>query len=79
MPARSRHQKKEVEEALNYAEAHGWTVDDRSGRGHASHVARCVGDCTVWVWHTPSNALNHARQIRRAVDNCPHAREVLDV
>ena len=75
MPARSRHQKKEVEEALQHAEAHGWTVEDRPGRGHASHVARCHVACTVWVWHTPANPANHARQIRRAVDNCPHATE----
>ena len=43
--------------------------------GHASHVARCHVSCTVWVWHTPANPANHARQIRRAVDNCPHATE----
>jgi hypothetical protein len=69
---RARHPKKQVEDALVYAESKGWTVTKRDGRGHAWGVGRCGGDCTAWIWSTPANPDNHARQIRRAIDNCSH-------
>lgn len=72
MVGRARHPKKQVEDALVYAEGKGWTVNKRDGRGHAWGVAHCGGDCTVWIWSTPANPDNHARQIRRAIDSCSH-------
>ena len=76
---RSRHTKKEVEEALRYAEENGWQVLERHGRGHAwgqlycpfnDEACRCGAFCRVSIWSTPKSPGNHARQIRQVVDNC---------
>ncbi|MDK1037577.1 MAG: hypothetical protein QGD91_01410 [Actinomycetota bacterium] len=73
--ARSRHPKKDVEPALGYAEKAGWDVASTSS-GHRWGVARCReasrSGCQVSIWSTPRNPGNHAKQIRRAVDRCPH-------
>lgn len=66
---RPRHPKKEVEAAIAYAESLGFRL--RVPWGHWG-VLLCEGDCMVPVFSTPKNAWNHARQIRRAVDGCPH-------
>ena len=73
--ARARHPKKDVEAALADAEEAGWTVTPTSS-GHRWGVLRCgeasrLG-CQVSVWSTPRNPGNHAKQIRRALDRCPH-------
>lgn len=72
---RSRHPKKDVEVALAYAEKAGWDVVSRSS-GHRWGVARCGqagrSGCQVSIWSTPRSPGNHAKQIRRAVDRCPH-------
>lgn len=74
---RSPHQKKEIEEALRHAETHGWRVVP--GGAHAwgriycpynEAVCRCGEFCIASVWSTPKSATNHARAIRRVVDNC---------
>jgi hypothetical protein len=75
MARRPRHPKKEVEGALAYAEAHGWTVTTRPGHGHAWGIARCSESCVAWVWSTPRSPDNHARDIRHAVDRCEHQEE----
>jgi hypothetical protein len=74
---RATHPKKEVESALRYAEANGWRVEvDGShawGRIYCpynSSDCRCGQFCVTSVWSTPSNAGNHAKAIRRVVDNC---------
>ena len=75
--ARPKHPKKEVETALVHAEMHGWRVE--IGGSHAwgkiycpnnSAECRCGEFCIASIWSTPKNAGNHARQIRRVVDNC---------
>ena len=73
---RDRHSKKEIEAALQEAEAAGFRVE--SGRGHWG-VMYCPstdpGDrCPqpLWIWSTPKNVDNHAKQIRRYVARCPH-------
>jgi hypothetical protein len=69
--------KKEIEEALRYAETNGWRVE--VGGSHAwgklycpynDDECRCGEFCITSVWSTPKNAGNHARQLRRVVDNC---------
>jgi len=64
-------------EALEYAEAQGWTVE--KARGHAwgrlycpynDAECRCGEFCITSVWSTPRNPGNHARQLTRVVDNC---------
>jgi len=72
--ARKRHSKPEVEKAIQYAEALGWRVE--KGKNHAIYRLYCPhatrAGCQVSVWSTPKNPGNHARQIRAAVDRCPH-------
>jgi len=75
--ARRPHPKKEIEKSLRYAEAHGWRVE--IGGSHAwgkiycpnnDDECRCGEFCIASVWSTPKNAVNHARQLKRVVDNC---------
>jgi len=75
--ARKRHPKPQVETAIRYAEAHGWTIDE--GGSHAwgrmlcpynDETCRCGEFCIASIWSTPRNPGNHARQLRRVVDNC---------
>jgi len=74
---RKKHPKKEIEAALKYAEKHGWTI--KVAGGHAwgkmycpnnDKECRCGEFCISSIWSTPRNPVNHARQIRRIVDNC---------
>ena len=75
--ARSSHPKKEVEDALKHAETQGWRVT--VGGSHAwgkiyctynDYESRCGEFCITSVWSTPKNPGNHARALRRVVDNC---------
>jgi hypothetical protein len=74
---RARHPKKEVEEAIRHAEKHGWHV--KVGGNHAwgkmycpynDTECRCGEFCITSIWSTPRNPMNHARQLKRVVDNC---------
>ena len=71
---RQRHPDKDVEKALQFAEANGWTVAKRKGgAGHAWGRAICPDDsCSVAIWSTPRNSGDHANDIRRAIRRCPH-------
>lgn len=69
--------KKEIEQALKYAQSKGWRIE--KGGSHAwgkiycpynSADCRCGEFCVTSVWSTPKSAENHAKQIRRIVDNC---------
>ena len=75
--ARKRHAKQDIEQALRYAESHGWRVE--VGGSHAwgeiycpynDKACRCGEFCIASVWSTPKNTANHARQIKRVVDHC---------
>ncbi|MGQ0805942.1 MAG: hypothetical protein ACT4PI_19065 [Actinomycetota bacterium] len=73
MARRDRHPKKEVEAALQYAEAREWAVEQlKARRGHAWGVAKCARTCIVWINSTPRNPGTHAKKIVRAVGRCPH-------
>ncbi len=76
---RSRHPSKEVEAAVAYAESLGWTVRKMGhwGRMFCPHADR--DGYQVGVNGTPRDAGNHARQIIRAVDRCPHKEEAENV
>jgi hypothetical protein len=74
---RNKHSKPEVEQALRHAEANGWTIN--VGGSHAwgkmlcpfnDKECRCGDFCFTSISSTPKNAGNHARQLRRVVDNC---------
>lgn len=74
---RKQHPKKEIEATLQYAESKGWRIE--RGGGHAwgkmycpgnSKDCRCGEFCITSIWSTPRNPTNHAKQLRRVVDNC---------
>ncbi len=77
--SRDRHPKRDVEEAVEYAETLGWTLRKMGhwGRLFCAHSDR--DGCQVGVSGTPKNPGNHARQIKRAVDRCPHTDESVEV
>ena len=83
--ARRRHPSGPVEEALRYAEGHGWRVEPGGPRAHAWGKMFCPHNdpecrcefCITSIWGTPRNPENHARQIRRVVDGCT-GREACD-
>lgn len=75
--SRPSHPKKEVEAAIRHAEAFGWRVT--VGGGHAwgkiycpynDQACRCGEFCITCIWSTPRSPDNHARALRRVVDNC---------
>jgi len=76
--SRASHAKKEIEETLRYAESCGWRIEARHG-GHCwgrmycpynDEQCRCGNFCVVSIWSTPRDAGNHAKDLRRVVDNC---------
>ena len=78
---RKPHPIPEVEAAIRHAEAHGWQVS--VGGSHAwgrmrcpynDASCRCGEFCLTSIWSTPKNAGNHARSLRRVVDNCSRER-----
>lgn len=75
--SRKKHAKKEIEQALVYAEKQGWRIS--TGRGRAwgkmycpynDQECRCGEFCIASIWSTPKSPQNHAKQIRRVVDHC---------
>ena len=76
--ARSKHPKPEVEEAVHYAESKNWTVRKMGHWGRLFCPKADQDGCQVGVFGTPKNAGNHARQIKRAIDRCPHQEEAKD-
>ena len=76
--SRSRHPDKEIEEAVAYAENLGWSLR-KQGHWGRLYCAKADRDgCQIGVHGTPKNCGNHARQIIRAVDRCPHGKEADD-
>lgn len=80
-----KHPSKEIQAALKYAEKKGWRI--ALGGSHAwgkiycpnnDQQCRCGEFCITSVWSTPRNPTNHARQLRRVVDNCIHQNKTND-
>lgn len=74
---RKKHPKKEVEQALIYAEQHGWEIIVKGSHAWGKMYCpfndldcRCGEFCIASIWSTPRNPSTHARQIKRIVDNC---------
>ncbi len=74
---RAAHTKKEVENALKYAESQGWRITQ--GGSHCwgkmyclsnDSDCRCGEFCITSIWSTPKNPGNFANAIRRVVNNC---------
>ncbi|MFJ1298556.1 hypothetical protein ACILG0_01245 [Pseudomonadota bacterium AL_CKDN230030165-1A_HGKHYDSX7] len=71
------HPDKDIQAALRHAVAWGWRI--QTSRGHAWGRLYCPyedprcreGDfCIVSIWSTPRSPFNHARALRRVVDQC---------
>ena len=74
---RKRHPRKEVEEALCYAEKKGWRVEVIGSHcwgkiycPYNDRECRCGEFCITSIWSTPRNPGNHAKLIRKVVDKC---------
>ncbi len=71
------HPDKHIREAIDYALQRGWSLRKAGPRGHAWGRLYCPRQdregCQFSVASTPRNPRNHARWIRRQIDNCPHA------
>lgn len=79
---RKRHTDKDIESAIAYAELKGWRVEMRKGHAWGRMYCpfndlqcRCGEFCVASIWSTPKNKGNHARQIRRIVNNCTGSRD----
>ena len=84
--ARKTHSKKEIEEAIQYAEAKGWHIKEGGSHAwgkmycpHNDKECRCGEFCISCIWSTPRSSGNHAKQIRRVVDNCLHQQQDNDL
>jgi hypothetical protein len=74
---RPAHPHKEIESAIKHAESNGWRAE--VGGSHAwgriycpynDEECRCGRFCIASVWSTPKDPYNHAKALRRVVDNC---------
>jgi len=66
-----KHPKKDVNEALDYADGQGFEVEQTSA-GHKWGRITCTCSARFSVWSTPRSPFNHGRQIRRWVDQHEH-------
>jgi hypothetical protein len=70
------HSNKHIQEAIRYAESQGWVVTQAGPRAHIWGMLWCPrharDGCRIHIMSTPQSPENHARDIRRAVDRCPH-------
>ncbi len=73
---RKKHAKKEIEEAVQYAEKMGWRYKEAGDSAHAWGRLLCPFEdrdgCSMSIWSTPKSAEVHATQIRRKINSCPH-------
>lgn len=76
---RNKHPNKAIEAAIIYAEARGWRYKVTGSSAHAWGRLLCPLNaregCSMSVWSTPKSPENHAEQIKRSVNRCPHQTE----
>jgi len=69
-----RHPKKDIRPAIEFALSKGWRLEKSTGKGHTWAKLYCPNSdqsgCIVYVYCTPKNDVNHARQIIRKVEKC---------
>jgi hypothetical protein len=72
----NRHPNKHIREAVDYALTNGWTLKPAGPRAHIWGMLYCQRSdrhgCRKAIYSTPRSAEDHAQDIRRAVDRCPH-------
>ncbi len=75
---RTKHPNKEIEQALLYAEKHGWIVKKGSKSAHSWGKMYCPSNnqcrngiyCIKSIWSTPKSSQNHAKSIKEIIDKC---------
>lgn len=84
MGRRKEHSDQDVQAAIDYALASGWTLVRTGKSSHAFAKLRCPKNdpncrnrqfCSNSIWSTPKNPQAHAKAIRRWVDNCLHGKQ----
>lgn len=81
MTNRKKHPSKDIETAICLAEKNGWRVVPAGRSAHCwgrllcpfgdkNEKCRCGEFCSVSIWSTPRNNVNHAKQLRKAVEKC---------
>jgi hypothetical protein len=77
--SRPKHPNKAIEAAIQYAEFQGWHYSHAGNSSHAWGRLWCRktgrSGCRMSIWSTPKVPENHAKQIRRQVDKCPHDKD----
>lgn len=72
--ARPKHQNKEIESALSYAEKNGWRIVKSSAKAKPWGQILCEladrAGCRLSIHSTPRVPVHHANKIRKTVDNC---------
>jgi hypothetical protein len=73
------HPNKHIRAAVDYALSSGWSLKKAGPRAHIWGTLYCPRrdrqGCFRFVYCTPRVPEAHARDIRRAVDRCPHVPE----
>jgi hypothetical protein len=76
MQAVADHPNRYIREAIAYALNNGWMLRKSGPRAHTWGLLYCPQadrtGCIRAVYSTPRSPEDHAKDIRRAVDRCPH-------
>lgn len=76
MPKRPKHPKKEIEQAIVYAEKLGWRYKSSGNSAHSWGRLLCPqadrDGCILSIWSTPRCPSSHAELILRKVKQCEH-------
>lgn len=79
MSLRPKHPNKLIEEIIRYAESRRWRYKKAGNSAHAWGRLYCPlatqEGCCLSVWSTPKNVVNHARQIKKKINQCQHIGE----
>jgi hypothetical protein len=70
---RKQHPNKDIQAAIEHAMDSNWTWVPPGKSAHCFCRLRCGEGHTehqMSIWSTPKSPLNHAKQIRRKVDQC---------
>ena len=74
--SRPKHPKKEIEEAVKYAESQGWTFKAPGKSAHVWGTMLCPEKSReghrFGVYSTPKVPAHHAKRLKGAVDECAH-------
>ena len=70
------HPNKHIRAAIGYAVKNGWMLKKANARAHIWGRLYCTqrsrDGCSKAIYSTPRNPEDHAKDILRAVERCPH-------